>query len=121
MPADSDVVGALLSLARLQSTYALSIGDLASGRIAGRTAVAPLGQRTVFDVAVQCLASGRPDTALRWLEHLLRHDATTTSAVPPSSIYQAFARAFAQVPTARDVMIASYVTWTLITIHLTLH
>jgi len=98
MPADSDVAGALLSLARIQSTYDLSIGDLASGQIAGQTAVLPLSERTMFDVAVLCLASGRPDVALRWLEHL-RNTSTDHSAIPPSSLYQAFARAFAQVVT----------------------
>jgi len=97
MPADSDVVGALESLARIQSTYGLAVRDLASGTIAGRPAVTPLGDRTVFDVAVQCLAGGRPDAAVRWLDHL-RHSASSgTATVPPSSLYQALARAFAQV------------------------
>jgi len=96
LPVDTDVVGALMSLARLQSTYALPVVDLAAGKIAGETTVAPLSERTVFDVAVQCLGDGRPDLALRWLEHL----ANTTderSMIPPASLYQAFARAFAQV------------------------
>jgi len=35
MPADSDLVGALMSLVRIQTTYGLSVGDLAAGRIAG--------------------------------------------------------------------------------------
>jgi len=96
MPADSDVVGALLSLVRIQTTYGLSVGDLMSGRIAGRRAVLPLSQQTVFDVAVLCLGNGRPDVALQWLGHI-RNASDQRSAIPLSSLYQAFARAFAQV------------------------
>jgi len=114
MPADSDVVGALLALARLQSTYGLSIGDLAAGKIAGQTASMSLSEKTMFDVAVQCLGNGRPDMALRWLEYL-RDTSTNHSAIPPSSLHQAFARAFAQV-VPRDVEITY--TWTVTTTHL---
>lgn len=92
MPADSDVVGAQLSLVRIQTTYDLSVSELISGQIAGRKAVAPLSQQTVFDVAVLCLGNGQPDIAMRWL-----HQIRNTSTIPASSVYQAFARAFAQV------------------------
>ena len=98
MPADSDVVGALLALVRIQRTYGLSVGDLASGRIAGHKAVLPLSQQTVFDVAVQCLANGRPGDALQWLDHV-NITSNNRSVIPPSSLYQAFARAHAQVVT----------------------
>jgi len=82
-----------LSLVRIQTTYGLSVGELASGRIAGHKSVLPLSQRTVFDVAVLCLGNGRPDVALQWLDHIN----TTSSVIPQSSLYQAFARAHAQV------------------------
>jgi len=102
MPADSDVVGALLSLVRIQSTYGLSVSELASGRIAGHKAILPLSQQTLFDVAVLCLSNGRPDVALEWLRHL---NATSfnvsVSVIPQSSLYQAFARAYAQVTNTR--------------------
>ena len=99
MPADSDMVGALMSLVRIQTTYGLTVGDLASGKIAGhRSTSSPLSAQTVFDVAVMCLGNGRPDIALQWLEHIndtsVNHSGT---AIPPSSLYQAFARAYAQV------------------------
>ena len=97
MPADSDVVGALLSLVRIQSTYGLAISDLASGRIAGHTAVLPLSHQTVFDVAVVCLGNGRPDIALQWLNYINSTSYNNRSVIPPSAVYQAFARAFAQV------------------------
>jgi len=100
MPADSDVVGALTSLVRIQTTYGLTVGDLASGRIAGQRSASPLSAKTVFDVAVMCLGSGRPDIALQWLEHI--NDTSVNhsgSAIPASSLYQAFARAYAQVVT----------------------
>ena len=109
LPADSDVVGAMLSIVRIQSTYGLSVGDLASGRVAGHTAVLPLGQRTLFDVAVLCLGHGRHDIALQWLNHI-NNTSTNHSAIPPSSLYQAFARAFAQVVT-RDLMIKSHLDY----------
>jgi len=96
MPADSDVVGALLSLVRIQTTYGLSVSDLASGRIGGHAAVPPLSEQTVFDVAVMCVGNGRPDVALQWLDHINRTSAAC-STIPPPALYQAFARAFAQV------------------------
>jgi len=98
MPADSDVVGALLSLVRIQTTYGLSVSELASGRIAGHSAVLPLSQQTLFDVAVLCLSHGRPDVALEWLNHL-NTTSFNVSVIPRSSLYQAFARAYAQVTT----------------------
>jgi len=108
MPADSDVVGALLSLVRIQTTYGLPVDELAAGRIAGHRAVLPLSQQTVFDVAVLCLGTGRPDVALQWLEHINTTTMTSTSSsssdssssssvIPRSSLYQAAARAHAQV------------------------
>jgi len=103
MPSDSDMDGALLALVRIQTTYGLSVDDLASGRIAGHTAVLPLSEQTVFDVAVLCLGDGRPDVALQWLDHI-NNASIKHSAIPLSALYQAYARAFAQVVT-RDVMV----------------
>ena len=105
LPTDSDVSGAMEALARIQTTYNLSVDDLASGKIAGHTALLPLSRQTVFDIAVQCLSRGRPDVALEWLEHIRRNTSTTAdrSVIPPSSLYQAYARAFAQVSAPRDI------------------
>jgi len=95
----------MLSLIRLRKTYDLPISDLIHGHVAGYQAP-PLDHTKAFEFALVCLGNGEPNEAIKWLTYAssIASGSYISDDEPQmvrlSIIYQAFARAYAQVQAA---------------------